>query len=252
MPDEGTFYAFSTTDRLTGELSMSEQRYILATDKPWHLNAFAKHRRKLSGCWSICLTPQDVADAVDQYSPRYVFFPHWSHIVPEQILNLTECVCFHMTDLPYGRGGSPLQNLIERGHQETALSALRMTPDLDAGPIYAKRPLSLDGSATEIFERSAEITLNLIEWMVKTEPNPTPQTGTPTVFRRRKPDESRITNLRDAKLLFDHIRMLDAAGYPPAFVDLDSWRIEFHRATLDGQTVIAQATFIPTGIVSGQ
>ncbi len=29
-----------------------------------------------------------------------------------------ECVCFHMTDVPYGRGGSPLQNLIIREPQE--------------------------------------------------------------------------------------------------------------------------------------
>jgi len=37
-----------------------------------------------------------------------------------------------MTDVPYGRGGSPLQNLIVRGHTETKLTALRCVRDLDA------------------------------------------------------------------------------------------------------------------------
>ena len=44
-----------------------------------------------------------------------------------------------MTDLPYGRGGSPLQNLIINGHKETMMSALRCVQELDAGPIYLKK-----------------------------------------------------------------------------------------------------------------
>lgn len=57
--------------------------------------------------------------------PKFIFFPHWSWLIPEDIHTRFECVVFHMTDLPYGRGGSPLQNLIVRGHKETKLTALR-------------------------------------------------------------------------------------------------------------------------------
>lgn len=32
---------------------------------------------------------------------------------------------FHMTNFPYGRGGSPLQNLMKRGHHTTTITALR-------------------------------------------------------------------------------------------------------------------------------
>ncbi len=56
-----------------------------------------------------------------------------------------------MTDLPYGRGGSPLQNLIQRGHTSTMLTALRCGAGLDTGDVYLKQPLSLHGSAEEIF-----------------------------------------------------------------------------------------------------
>ena len=47
-----------------------------------------------------------------------------------------------MTDLPYGRGGSPLQNLIVRGHKHTMISAIKCVKELDAGPIYLKKPLT--------------------------------------------------------------------------------------------------------------
>lgn len=67
-------------------------------------------------------------------------------MVPEAVLIAAECVCFHMTDVPYGRGGSPLQNLIVRKHKKTKLTALKMTEEIDAGPVYCKRELSLDGS----------------------------------------------------------------------------------------------------------
>ena len=76
-----------------------------------------------------------------------VFFPHWSYFIPEEVYNNFRCIIFHMTDLPFGRGGSPLQNLIVRGHKETKISAIQCVKEVDAGPVYLKKPLSLNGSA---------------------------------------------------------------------------------------------------------
>ena len=47
-----------------------------------------------------------------------------------------DCVIFHMTDLPYGRGGSPLQNLIIRGYKKTNVVSNKCVGEVDAGPIY--------------------------------------------------------------------------------------------------------------------
>jgi methionyl-tRNA formyltransferase len=44
-----------------------------------------------------------------------------------------------MTDLPFGRGGSPLQNLISRKIYNTKLSAIRVVKELDAGPVFLKK-----------------------------------------------------------------------------------------------------------------
>ena len=60
-----------------------------------------------------------------------------------------------MTDLPYGRGGSPLQNLIVRGHNDTMISAKESVKKiLIQGWWLPKKPLSLLGSAEEIFIRA--------------------------------------------------------------------------------------------------
>ena len=172
---------------------------------------------------------------------RYVFFPFWSHKVPKEITDKYECVCFHMTDVPYGRGGSPLQNLILRGHTETVISALRMTDEMDAGPVYMKKPLSLQGSAQEIYERAAVIIAGMMREIAQDEPTPVPQVGEVVEFKRRTPEDSRLPNGADPKMIYDFIRMLDAEGYPKAFAEYGLRRIEYSNARLEDGKVIATA-----------
>ncbi len=220
--------------------------YILATNKPWNVETFVSWRDKLDGSWNICISPEDLEIASMGKRPRFVFFPHWSHIVPDAYLEAHECVCFHMTDVPYGRGGSPLQNLIARGHEETVLTALRMTPEIDAGPVYLKRSLRLDGTAEEIFRRAADLSMAMIQDIIKMEIEPSPQQGEPTVFKRRKPAQSRVPEVADLRGLFDHIRMLDAPGYPHAFIDYGDWTAQITDAKLDSDAVEARIRFQPS------
>lgn len=148
-----------------------------------------------------------------------------------------------MTDVPYGRGGSPLQNLISRGHKTTMLTALRMSETLDAGPVYFKRPLELDGSAEKIFRRASDLSIQMMAEIVGREPKPVPQEGKVTVFTRRKPHQSELPQNPTAETLYDHIRMLDAPDYPHAFLRYGSWLARFTEAQLDGNSVEARVRF---------
>lgn len=177
--------------------------------------------------------------ALEAFGPRYVFFPHWSWKIPPAVYDAFECVVFHMTDLPFGRGGSPLQNLIVRGIEETRLSALRCVAELDAGPIYLKRPLSLHGTAEEILMRAAGVMQEMIATIVRDQPQPQPQSGEPVHFKRRGPDDGNIAALTSADAAYDYIRMLDADGYPRAFLETEHLRLDFSRATRRPDGVIA-------------
>ena len=218
--------------------------YVIATIKPWNVAAFERRRPELPGEWHLITEKSDLtADGLGAIAPRYVFFPHWSWLVPEEITQGFECVCFHMTDVSFGRGGSPLQNLIVRGHQETQISALRMVPELDAGPVYLKRPLSLEGSAGEIFERFADIVFGMIADIVSGEPEPRPQEGEATHFERRTPGQSELPEDARIEELYDHIRMLDAETYPRAYLERGSIRMEFSGAALYGDRLEARVSF---------
>ncbi len=215
------------------------KRYIVAGCKSWHRRVFNEVLSKLAGEWHYAGEREQLSvEKVRGLRPRYAFFLHWSWKVPPQILDEVECVCFHMTDVPYGRGGSPLQNLILRGHRNTKLTALRMTPEFDAGPVYLKKNLSLEGSAEEIYLRACTLSADMIKQIAQDEMQPSPQTGEPVNFRRRKPEESQITKLDSLEQLHDFIRMLDAEGYPHAFLSHAGYHFEFSRSALyDGRIV---------------
>ena len=213
--------------------------YIVASSKPWHRPRFEMVQANSPDRWSYVSDRQELERALELDRPRYIFFLHWNWIVPREIWASHECVCFHMTDVPYGRGGSPLQNLIARGHDDTVLSALRMVEEMDAGPVYAKRPISLHGRAEEIYLRAGDICWDVIDWMIRTEPQAIPQQGEVTRFSRRKPSESHLPKTGDLRHVYDHIRMLDAPTYPLAFIEHGDYVLEFSRADLSASEVTA-------------
>ncbi len=205
--------------------------YIILSQKTWNNNLIEKLQEKFPTCKFIHISAREdfTQERLQELDPNKIFIPHWSYIIPENIWANFECVVFHMTDLPYGRGGSPLQNLIIRGHKETMISALRVERGLDTGDIYMKRPLSLLGSAEEIYSRASGIIETMIEDIIRNNPQPLKQEGEPVVFKRRKADESDISSINDLNTIYDYIRMLDAEGYPKAFLNIGNIKYEFSR-----------------------
>jgi methionyl-tRNA formyltransferase len=162
-------------------------------------------------------------------NPRYVFFPHWSYFIPSEIHLNFNCIVFHMTDLPYGRGGSPLQNLIVRGHKTTKVSAIKVVEGIDEGPIYLKKELSLEGAANEIFKRCIPIVQSMIIEIISQALVPIQQEGEIVNFQRRKPCQSDIRELDSLEDIYNYIRMLDAKGYPNAYIENQKIKFNFSR-----------------------
>ena len=204
---------------------------VIAYTRPWNGAMAARLQARTSWRFEVITDPAELTvERLAGIKPRYVFFPHWSHRIDPAVFTRFECVIFHMTDLPFGRGGSPLQNLIACGIYETKICALKCVEALDAGPVYLRRPLSLHGSAEEIYIRAANVIEEMIVEMLDTHPEPVAQQGEPTVFKRRTPEQGNLACARTLDQAFDLIRMLDAEGYPHAYLEIGSLRLEFTRA----------------------
>jgi methionyl-tRNA formyltransferase len=225
-------------------MGQTKPKYIIATIKSWNIELAKGFVKANPGLEVKVITDKEhlTYDVLMEFNPRYIFFPHWSWIIPEIIYENFECVVFHMTDLPFGRGGSPLQNLIVRGIYQTKISAIRVVERLDAGPVYLKRYLNLEGSAEKIFKRASEIIFkDMLPCIIKNKPVPVPQKGEIIKFRRRRPEDGNIANLSGNSKVYDYIRMLDAEGYPSAFLETPTLTIEFTNAKMGKDSVLATA-----------
>ena len=212
----------------------SSQRLLLLSSRPWNIGIAQRLQDQLAPpVHTISSQAALNPEAVEKLDPEWIFVPHWSHLIPESIWGHWPTVIFHMTDLPYGRGGSPLQNLIQRGHSSTLLTALRCGAELDAGDIYIKEPLSLHGTAEEIFLRADALIEQMIQRIFSESPQPKPQQGEAVLFSRRKPAQSNLANCTagDLDACYNQIRMLDAEGYPHAFIEFNGMRLEFRRVS---------------------
>lgn len=218
--------------------------YILVSQHVRHQALFERLQSTLVGDWHfITQKEQFNIERLIEINPQYIFMPHWSYKIPLSITEAFTCIMFHMTDLPFGRGGSPLQNLIVRGFKETKLSAFRCNEQLDSGPIYAKLPLSLTGSAREIFSRADRLVSQLIFDIIQQNIEPEDQVGEVIEFQRRTPAQGDISLLTELSDVYDYIRMLDADGYPNAFLDVGALSLTFSHAKYDGQQITAQVVF---------
>ncbi len=109
-------------------------------------------------------------------------------------------------------------------------------------PVYLRRPLSLHGSAEEIYVRMAHTVADMIGDIISGRPAPIPQAGAPTTFKRRTAEQSRLPEGLSLEHAFDHIRMLDAEGYPRSFATLGGLRLEFRNAVRRTDSIEAIVT----------
>ena len=175
---------------------------------------------------------------VKNKNPKLIFFPDWSWIVPDKITSNYRCICFHESNLPKFRGGSPIQNQIIRGVEKTKTTAFLMGVGLDSGDILLQKNLSLKGSLNKIFEQMIENDYYMIEKIIQGKYKLRRQKGNPTKFKRRSPKDSELKNLNHSKkYLYNFIRMLEEP-YPNAFIKIGKKKIIFKQAFYSGKKLV--------------
>lgn len=215
-------------------ISSTHPSLLVLSSRPWNGNLIIRLRDRLNCPVESIISPSQLTpEAVASINPQWIFVPHWSHLIPASIWSHWPTVIFHMTDVPYGRGGSPLQNLIQLGHSKTMLTALRCSADVDSGDVYLKQQLDLHGSAEEIFLRADGLIEKMIQRIVREKPVAMPQQGEPVLFARRTAAQSNLSDCSEGELTswYDKIRMLDAEGYPHAFLEAHGMRLELRRVS---------------------
>ena len=209
--------------------------YVYCAHREYSLNVFKKLKKKYKNFILIKDKENLTISKIQNIDPKFIFFPDWSWILPNEIIKNYQCVCIHESNLPKFGGGSPLQNQIIRGIKKTKSTAFLMNEKIDAGKILLKKELSLDGTLDEIFLRMENNNYDLITKIIQGKYKLTSQKGIPSFFNRRKPSQSELKNLNHSKLyLHNFIRML-SDPYPNAFIKIGKKKIIFKSSKLDGK-----------------
>jgi methionyl-tRNA formyltransferase len=150
------------------------------------------------------------------------------------------CIQFHTSDLPKFRGGSPVQNQIIKGIKKTKITAFKMNSKIDSGDICMKRNVNLNGNGEDIYKRIEIIALKMAIKIAKMKKiNFIKQLGKVSYFKRRKPEDSNLELIKNSNLpkIYDFIRMLDADGYPKAFLKIGDKKIALNNAIMSKKSI---------------
>jgi methionyl-tRNA formyltransferase len=103
--------------------------------------------------------PEELSKALE-VGNACIFFPYWSWKVSKEILDANLCIGFHTGEIS---GGSPIQNLIRQGVENSNIKMFKMNETIDGGEIIDIAPISLLGSLEEIVLRGTKIIKEMID-----------------------------------------------------------------------------------------
>ena len=173
----------------------------------------------------------ELVDRVDRLSGGDVLFL----ISCNEIIDATvreryrASLVIHASNLPEGRGWSPLNWQILEGRNDIVVTLLEVVDQVDSGPIWHQAGLHFSGHELmdEINAALFDAELALMDFAVANleTVQPRPQSGNASYYRRRTPADSRLDVNRSIADQFNQLRVADANRYP-AFFDYRGHRYE--------------------------
>lgn len=161
---------------------------------------------------------------VQPESGDVLFMLSWSH--KAWPVDYDEAYVIHESDLPKGRGWSPLAWQVLEGKNTIPFTAFRVDDGIDTGPVVLRKELALTGYelADEIHQKSAELKCKMMLEILLSPVSETPQSGEPSHYARRTPEDSRLDLDKTLREQFSLMRICDPRF--PAFFEIDGHRYE--------------------------
>lgn len=159
-----------------------------------------------------------------------LFILGYTKILPTTFLNKNRFnLVIHESNLPEGRGFSPVQWQILKGINKIPVLLLEATKDVDEGDIYGSTYINLQGHELfeEIREAQADATKTVIKDFLTSFPKiePIPQTGEASYFRKRnRIDDKLDLNLSISKQ-FNKLRVANNEKYP-CYFEMNGYKYE--------------------------
>lgn len=161
-------------------------------------------------------------------------------LVPQRVLDIPThgWINLHFSLLPRWRGAAPVQRAIMAGDAETGATTFSLVRDLDAGPVYQRTRLPLQGTETAgdvldtLAVRGATLLLETVDSLGSAEPTPQSERGI-TVAPKVEVSEVRLDWTRPAVELDRLIRGANPAPVAWTTVGAERLKVLLARPTPD-------------------
>jgi methionyl-tRNA formyltransferase len=158
---------------------------------------------------------------IAEVEPDAVAICAYGALIKEPLLSEHELLNVHPSLLPRWRGAAPVERAIEAGDEETGVTIMRPTAELDAGPIGVQRAEAIrsDDDYGELSARLAALGGELLVEALELQPafREQPDTGV-TYAEKIGPEDRRLDPELTADLLTRRVRAL--RPHVGAYVDL--------------------------------
>jgi methionyl-tRNA formyltransferase len=115
---------------------------------------------------------EEARTAIEAARPEAVLICSYGALVREPLLSAHDMLNVHPSLLPRWRGAAPIERAIEAGDEETGVTIMRPTAELDAGPICLQRaePIRPEDDYGSLAERLAALSGELLIEALDTQP----------------------------------------------------------------------------------
>lgn len=132
------------------------------------------------------LSPDKLSDIKSELvarNPSIGILVAYGKIIPKSIIDLFPfgIINIHPSLLPKHRGPTPIESAILNNDKTTGVSIMRLTPDMDAGPVYKQQTVNIAKSDTKfslaqkLQKLGAEMLTDLLPRILSGDIPPTPQ-----------------------------------------------------------------------------
>jgi methionyl-tRNA formyltransferase len=163
-------------------------------------------------------------------SADFCFCLSFSQLISSKIRQkFRHTLVVHESDLPAGKGWSPLTWQILEGKNQVSTTLFEAADQVDSGAIYAQRRIVFEGHelVNELRQGQASATQDLCRWFVDNYPESISaardQQGEESFYARRRPEDSELDPNKTIAEQFNLLRVVDNDRYP-AFFELNGNR----------------------------
>lgn len=153
----------------------------------------------------------------------FLFLISCTEMIPATIRDrYKHTLVVHASDLPKGKGWSPHIWTVLEGGKEIIVSLFEAADKVDAGPIWKKLNIPLEGHElyNEINAKLFDATLDLMDYAVQNVSNVKPETqklSGESFYKKRSPEDSRIDPEKTIAAQFNLLRICDPKRFPAFF-----------------------------------